>query len=131
MDERTYLKVKIKSLAEEARIIRRETKLAKSTSIKNGLAEHRKGVVREEARLTHLAYGFLRGREYRQMEAITHTTPNWDRVRKMVSKYGTHFAAYGYENWKQEREDREQLLKRFDEWVEEAVKEHQNHPADA
>lgn len=131
MDERTYLKVKIKSLAEEARIIRKETKRAKRVSIKNGLAEHRKGVVRNEARHTHLAYGFLRGREYRQMEPKAHETPNWDKVRKMVSKYGTHFGAYGYENWKQERADREELLRRFDAWLEQANKEIENHLADA
>ena len=90
MDERIYLKVKIKSLAEEARIIRKETHRAKNISIKNGLAEHRKGIVRFEARHTQLAYGFLRGLAYSQMESKTHTEPTWKRMRKMVEKYCTH-----------------------------------------
>jgi len=60
-DERIYLKVKILSLAEESRIIRKETRAAKQDSIKNGLYLHRVWVVRTEARVTYLAYGFLRG----------------------------------------------------------------------
>lgn len=126
MDERTYLKVKIKSLAEEARIIRKETKRARAISIKNGLALHRKGVVRHEARHTHLAYCFLRGREYREIEHKAHEAPDWAKVRKMIEKYGSHLApwslnteSYGdYEKRSQEHKARKaEVLKRFDEWA--------------
>jgi len=71
-DSRIYLKVKIKSLAAEARIIRHEEAKArkwKNTALRVGLAGHRRGIVRSAARHTHLAYGFLRGRPYKAMEA--------------------------------------------------------------
>ena len=118
MDERTYLKVKLKSLAEEARIIRLETKRAKRESIRNGLALHRTGVVRREARHTHLAYGFLRGKEYRQIEPKAHIAPDWDKVRKMVEKYGTHLDwgsdDCGYSTHKARKAE---VRERFEQWL--------------
>jgi len=125
MDCRIYLKVKLKSLAEEARIIRAETNKAKLPSIKDGLASHRRGIVRYEARHTLLAYGFLRGRSYRQLEQKAKEAPNWAKVRKMVEKYGSHFAPELHEgNWSKAydaaREDKQQALRRLDEWIKEA-----------
>lgn len=86
MDKRVYLKVKIKSLAEEARIIRKEEK--KNKYFKEGLADHRKGVVRYEARHAILAYSFLRGRKYSEIENKCHTAPDWPRFMELVKKYG-------------------------------------------
>lgn len=112
-DQRVYLRVKIKSLAEEARIIRREEQRSKLWGA--GLTNHRKFVVRPEARNAQLAYGFLRGRTYEQLENSTKTAPDWDKVRALVAKYGikqspdTSFTAY------------KALLKeqsaRFEEWI--------------
>jgi len=94
----TYLKVKVKSLAEEARIIRREECRLKSRPVPkrpagwegtlSGLHSHRTQNVREEARATHLAYGFLRGRSRSQIEGGALTEPSWDRVEAMVKRYG-------------------------------------------
>ena len=84
-DQRVYLKVKLKSLMAEARIIRLEE--SRNKHFRTGLALHRRTVVREEARLTGLAYGFLRGRAYDQIEK-SEREPNWDRVKKMIDKYG-------------------------------------------
>lgn len=134
MDERTYLKVKIKSLAEEARIIRKETKRAKSVSIKNGLRLHNIYVVRTEARHTHLAYGFLRGREYRTMEPklVRAPEPDWDKVRRMVERYGSHLEPWSlntesyadYEARCQEHKQRKQeVMKQFEAWLERAKQE--------
>lgn len=130
MDERAYLKVKIKSLAEEAKIIRLETKHAKLGSIRLGLYLHRIHVVRPEARHTHLAYGFLRGREYHQIEPKAHTAPNWKKVRKMVEKYGTHSTWEVHQHtdeWNTHHDYlthmdkiKKELLSRFDKWVEQA-----------
>ena len=125
MDERTYLKVKIKSLAEEAKIIRLETKRAKNISIKNGLAGHRRGIVRFEARHTHLAYGFLRGLECRQMEQKAFEAPDWAKVKRMIERYGLH------REWDGEKQDftvgyleaqkiRKEQMTCFDQWVEQA-----------
>ena len=93
-----YLKVKIKSLAEEARIIRKEEVKLKRRSVPyrpegwertlTGLHHHRIWDVRREARATHLAYGFLRGRALAQIEGNAKTCPPWSRVEAMVKKYG-------------------------------------------
>lgn len=105
-----YLKVKVKSLAEEARIIRREEHAAKRqyrwaknqqgaeeiyTEAHNtfwGLRHHRTYDVRNEARAAHIAYGYLRGLEYSMIETPeVPLNPNGfmcDRIVKLVNKYG-------------------------------------------
>lgn len=64
-DRRIALKVKLKSLAEEARIIRREEQKAKSRGdyrLFFELQDHRRRVLRDEARHAHLAYTLVRYR---------------------------------------------------------------------
>ena len=87
IDRREMLKVKLKSLAEEARIIRREERKTHGR-LQQELYLHRVSVVRQAARETHLAYGFIRGLKLEQMEASAVTPPNWDNIRKMIKKYG-------------------------------------------
>lgn len=101
----TYLKVKLKSLSEEAKIIRKEEVKAalrarnaiseerrnSSLEVHSGLHAHRAGTVKPEARATSLAYGFLRGRSYDQVEGATiRPVPRYikNRAAKMVGKYG-------------------------------------------
>jgi len=107
-----YLKVKIKSLAEEARIIRKEEYKAKKqrryfsgkqgeeenhqAAIKLfwGLRDHRECPVGTESRSALIAYGFLRGRKFSQLE--TYPTKkgkcvkvsDWHRIFTLVQKYG-------------------------------------------
>jgi hypothetical protein len=89
-----YLRVKIKSLAEEARIIRREEQRFprghRNNELYFGLRSHRTNEVRGEARAALLAYGLLRGRRYAQIEATCHEYPNWARVIELVRKYGSY-----------------------------------------
>lgn len=110
-----YLKVKIKSLAEEARIIRREERksIGFSRHVRDlisagvndapvseglvalghyhGLHHHRSHTLRTEARAAQLAYGFLRGRDLLQLEPGLDQhfakRPRWDRVERMVHRY--------------------------------------------
>lgn len=89
MNTLIYLKIKIKHLAEEARIIRDEEK-KHAGDMRNSLTEHRKQVVRREARATQLAYAFLRGKKYSDLEKNPRTQPSWYRVKRMVEKYGTN-----------------------------------------
>ena len=68
-----YLKVKIKSLAAEAKIIRAEElkfkKLHRGDDpYREGLYLHRVNKVRREARLSLLAYQFMRGYDYASCE---------------------------------------------------------------
>lgn len=117
-----YLKVKIASLADEARIIRRYERRALKSLRRTrnwpealpwdkqktffGLRQHRIWDVRREARSSCLAYGFLRGHTYRQLEAKCYTAPDWKRIEKLIERYGEG--------------DKRDLAQRFSEWKSEA-----------
>ena len=87
VDRREMLRVKLKNLAQEAKLIRREEQRSFG-QLREELYRHRIDVVRVAARETHLAYGFIRGRAWADMEQNPETFPNWEAVRKMVKKYG-------------------------------------------
>ena len=100
-----YLKVKLKSLAEEAKIIRKEESKAYGDLLYS-LKAHRKHEVRFEARATQIAYAFLRGKPYRQVEPHTpytsgyYSTQLWARVKKMIEKYGdSHSKPINFVEW--------------------------------
>lgn len=92
------LKVKAKSLADEARTIRKEERKLiaagkGATWERANLYEHRVGVVRREARATHLARAYLSGLRYRQVERTTRTpilseTALIQKTTRMLEKYG-------------------------------------------
>ena len=88
------LKIKGKSLAEEARIIRKEERKLTGES-RNILVEHRKGTVREHARATYLAIAFIKHRSYKTVEPKCRATSYRDtyitpKVAAMVKKYGAY-----------------------------------------
>jgi hypothetical protein len=94
---KTHLKIKIMSLAAEACIIKAQQRRWKAAPRQAGAAphamwwslrEHRLDVVRPEARHSLLAYGFLRGRPYRAMEAKCYQEPDWDKVHDMALRFG-------------------------------------------
>lgn len=91
IDRREMLKVKVKSLAAEARIIRR-AEMKTSGDLRCELCHHRRTVVRHASRDTGLAYGIVRGMALERMEANAHqpgwVEPDWDAINKMVKKYG-------------------------------------------
>lgn len=87
IDRREMLRVKLKSLAEEARIIRREERRTHGR-LRDELHLHRIGVVREAARNTHIAYGLIKGRTLEQIEGNAKSAPDWDAIGKMLKKYG-------------------------------------------
>ena len=89
MDRRIFLKIKLKSLACEACIIRREEaklrgqckreqgELNRPWTYRRGEMEaHRRYIVGKEARHTLLAYCFIRGRAYRDVEQKSKTEPD-------------------------------------------------------
>lgn len=87
-----FLRVKIKSLAAEAKIIRREEVKFKPQVSENGIYEslhnHRTYDVRNEARSAQLAYGLLRGIEYSRIESKCYEPPNEIRIRDNVARFG-------------------------------------------
>lgn len=95
-----FLKVKVKSLAAEARIIRHEER-GSHGQLRNDLHSHRVHVVRREARATLLAYGYARGKTYASMERSPRSVPDWDKVERMIKKYSQ--LKQPLEEWKDEQ----------------------------
>lgn len=96
---KTYLKIKIKSLAAEAVIIKREEQRWKAAPFTVGndkqthplyfsLRNHRLLKVRAECRSAIIAYGYLRGRAYRSIESKYHEAPNWERIAEILRTFG-------------------------------------------
>lgn len=98
IDRREMLRVKLKSLAEEARIIRKEEQRTFG-QLQNELHLHRVNELRAEARATHIAYCLIKGRTLAQIEPIRYK--GWpiyvaeaadkklfERVAAMIKKYG-------------------------------------------
>ena len=112
----TFLKIKIMSLAAEARIIRHEeTRLVAKARLLDAAQKpdswrrrraaelhlHRVHNVRSEARSAHLAYGFLRGTPYASIEAKAKVKPDWKHIARMAGRFGVlvpaDFAAWSGE----------------------------------
>jgi hypothetical protein len=88
MNERLiHLRIKIKSLADEARTIRQEAKKT-SGMVKWGLNAHRTGTVRHHTRHNLLAYGLLRGTPYEIMEKKCHEAPDFNAVTQHAKRFG-------------------------------------------
>ena len=89
-DKRRHLKVKIKNLAEEARIIRSEERKVSGME-KWELQHHRRTVVRDEARRSLIAYAIIRGKDPSVNESNDWLKRSLDKshVSRMVKKYGS------------------------------------------
>lgn len=111
-----HLKVKIHTLSDEAIYIRRlqrrleknKAKIkqnAKLTTPWQSLQDHRRQVIRREARSSFLAYGFLRGRPITVVEQKCRTQPDWRNVEQIVSRFTTEpdkrIVQQKFEQWKQ------------------------------
>lgn len=121
------MKVKIISLADEARTIRRLEKTNKYS--RHALRLHRINEVRSEARAALLAYAFLKGKAYKNIEKSAHTPPDWKRVEALVRKYCVNWSAsYGmlrenvitHEQHTQHNSSErvKEILIRFEKWKE-------------
>lgn len=101
-----FLKVKVKSLAEESRIIRREEQRATwSNELREQLHLHRVNDVRDESRATHLAYGYLRGQPHRVIEPAGDIPAHiWKRVQAMVGKYRGEDDLPDLQDWRESGE---------------------------
>ena len=90
------LKIKVKHLAEEARIIRAEEQKLHGME-KWKLQHHRKTTVRDAARRTQVAYQMLRGRDWKSCARLTASgelaPEDRKEVDRMIAKYGPPKAA--------------------------------------
>lgn len=121
------LRIKILSLADETRHIRRwEGRLKRAArhhpAAKEtfwSLREHRRGVVSEEARHTLLAFGFLRGLAYKAMEPLRYSDPEWPAIFTMAQRYGNLKTS----------EDSNALVAAFNAWKAAAGEPAKRHPS--
>jgi len=94
---REYLRVKVISLGDEIKTIKREERKRRRPRTDDavfwGLRRHRMEL-RAEARAALLAYGFLRGRPYASMEAKTHERPHVKRTMEIAQKFGDRKITY-------------------------------------
>lgn len=103
MPRNIELKIKIKSLADETRTIKSEERKLKADGKGpgaqfNSIYRHRMDVVRPESRHSLLAYGYLRGRSYKQMEEKCRQDPNWKHVKRLIERFGGNPA--NFDAWK-------------------------------
>ena len=88
------LKIKVKHLATEPAIIRHEERKLRGFD-KKVLQDHRKTVVRNEARATQLAILFLKGKAYKTAEPVCKDFGKFEyyivpRIVTMVNKYKSY-----------------------------------------
>lgn len=81
------LRVNVKSLAAEARIIRTEMRRAQDTCSKASLAYHRSQRLKPEARLAHLALAFVRQVPYKRVETNAKQVPLAAKVFKKLNRF--------------------------------------------
>lgn len=72
-----------------------------------GLRNHRKNIVGGEARSAHIAYGFLRGKAYREIEIEGSSKPHWSRVKEIALKFGEYLP-----------KDKDAFITSFEQWQE-------------
>lgn len=115
-----YLKIKIKSLAAEIKMIREAEQKVKQQKnnakqdihreehrgVQHQLKLHRKGMdgnggLRWEIRHSYLAYAFLRNVPYRRLEASVNPDnhPDVDKLQKMVERFGGARNSGEVEEW--------------------------------
>lgn len=93
VDRRVFLRIKLRSLAEEARIIRSIEHKHRDISQLNQMHQHRTMLLRMESRHTHLAYGLIRGLRWSDMEhnwasQDKQRQPDWKYIQRLLTKYG-------------------------------------------
>lgn len=81
------LRVNVKSLAAEARIIRQEIAKAKSKDAIGCLSFHRMSRLRPEARLAHLALAYVKGVPYKTAESKTNNPVLCMELVKKLSRF--------------------------------------------
>lgn len=81
------LRVNIKSLQEESRIIRKEILRCRDPEIKGVLNYHRIYNVRNESRITQLALSFVKGKKFKDIEPNSKSQPDWNRLYNKIKKH--------------------------------------------
>jgi hypothetical protein len=100
------LKIKIKHLAAEARIIRLEENKTRNFALWHRMNVHRRFRLRRVQRWNQLAYAFLRGRTYRSVEASNRPGtdyPNVTLIARVVYDFGAWFRPCRSDNAREDK----------------------------
>lgn len=99
INKKLALRIKVKHLAEEARIIKKEEQRNYGDT-RNWLYLHRINGVRPECRATQIAYAFAKGTPLESVERYPEKIPQsvWVRVARMVKDYSNR-SKEEYRNW--------------------------------
>lgn len=92
------LRVNVKSLAAEARIIRKEEARC-GIQYYWMLRDHRVGRLREEARYANLAIAFMRGRAYSRVEGPTSKAVDEKRLTRKIQNFLSSVSATAVIDW--------------------------------
>jgi hypothetical protein len=92
------LRVNLKSLIAESRIIRLETRRC-GIQYKDRLHLHRVGKLRFELRHACLALCYLRGRKYKQAEPKSFTSPNVEAIQAKLKRHGITVPIINLVDW--------------------------------
>lgn len=120
LSKKFALKVKIKSLAAETRIIKQAISQYKDLGTKISLREHHVHVVRKEARHSMLAYAFLRGREYCEVEARCEVPPDFVKISELIERFGEVWDYFTEASWETLKPRKAEQHKKMLEWMERA-----------
>lgn len=79
------------------------------------LHHKRTAILRKKARSHYLAYAFLKGRAYSDLEEKCHETPDWDKVERLVMEYSTpHLTRDDEESY---GDNIIKVKQKFEEWI--------------
>lgn len=107
-----HLKVKVKTLAAEAKIIRKEESKASGDVLRSTLHFHRINHLRAIARTNLLAYGCVRGIPYKKMETKTATEPDWEGIKSIANRFGAVWdsADESYDDYSKRKKQHEEAV---------------------
>ena len=81
------LRVNVKSLAAEARIVGEEIRRTNDPEVKSSLRSHRAWRIKPEARMAQLALAFFRGTPYKRVEKTTKSPPSAKKLAEKVGRF--------------------------------------------
>ena len=92
------LRVNLKSLVAESRIIRHEERRCGPAYVVS-LRDHRRRVLREELRYTNLALAYVRGRSYRSVEQKAAVAPDSIKLARKLARKGIDVSEIKIREW--------------------------------
>jgi len=92
MTTKYNLKLRVKSGSDECSRFKQQLKNPNLSRFQRSTLEQEyRTIIKSDARCMNLAYGFLRGRTYTEIERDAKTAPDWERVFEFVNRYGARY----------------------------------------